>query len=167
MKNRATSAHDPATMVVNKVDVNQLLLRWRMQNLPRRSAVSRDREDAIHNNIATAGRTNQPAALLSVEAQAVQLRRGALEFGRRKFMHFAPGVSAVRSFKDAAAGDGEAAVLADEKNIVDGMVNAEPRLNPTATSVFGAREKATVSADPAAFRIDEINGIQVLTRGAN
>jgi hypothetical protein len=45
------------------------------------------------------------------------------------------------------------------------VVRAQAALNPTCTAVIGEGEKAAVTADPAALRIAEVNGVQVFSPG--
>jgi len=80
IQDRAARADDPATLLVDKIDVNQLLIRWRVQHLPRRTPIARDRENTINYLVVAAGRANDPTTFPSIEAQAVKLRRRAVEF---------------------------------------------------------------------------------------
>src|SRR5215471_4905003 len=74
-------------------------------------------------------------------------------------------MASVGSFEYAAAAERETAIFADEVNVVNSPVRAQAAFDPTCASVISECQEATVTADPAAFRIAEVNGIQVLSPG--
>src|SRR6266404_8417029 len=167
VQNGAAGADNPAALLVNKIDVNQFLIRRRMQHLPRRAAIAGDRENAVDDLVVAAGRANHPPTFLSVEAQAVKLRRRAVKFWRSKLVRLAPRMTAVRTFKDAATGQDETVVLVREIDVVDRVVHAQAALDPTCAAVVAVSQKAIVAADPSMLGIHKVNRIQILVAGTD
>jgi len=76
-------------------------------------------------------------------------------------------VTAIRTFKDAAAGQDEAVVFVREVDVVDRMVRAQAMLDPACAAVFGVRQEAVVAGNPSMFLIYKVNRIEILATGTN
>src|SRR5215471_1453713 len=74
-------------------------------------------------------------------------------------------MASVGSFEYAAAAERETAIFADEVNVVNSAVCAQAAFDPTCAAVISECQEAAVTADPAALRIAEVNGIQVFSTG--
>ena len=76
-------------------------------------------------------------------------------------------MTAVIGGKDTAASQDETRILADKINVVDGVLGADGPLNPSGATILGVADETAVTGDPALFRIDEVNGVQVLAARAD
>src|SRR4051812_7915452 len=153
-ENRTSGADNPCAPIVNDVNVNQLSLRRRAQDLPGPAAVARHRQNTVRNHIVAAHGTDDPPALPAVKSQTVELRHSAVEFTGQKLARLNPGVTAIGRLKDAAARQRKAMVLIRKIDIVNRPVGPQPPLNPGRAAVIRVSEVTSVSAHPAAFRIN-------------
>src|SRR5437588_3455905 len=76
-------------------------------------------------------------------------------------------MATVGGFEDAAARQNKSAILAHKVDVIDGVSDAEPPLNPTRAPIVRVSEKSSITTNPASFRIDKIDRIQVLSAGTD
>src|ERR1041385_2805691 len=76
-------------------------------------------------------------------------------------------MATVRGFEDAAARQNKSAVFAHKVHVVDGMSDAEPPLNPTRAAIVRVSQEPGITTNPASFRVDKIDRIQVLSAGTD
>src|SRR5262245_49262531 len=108
MHDCAAGSHNPAVLIINKVDVNKLPTCRRLQNLPRVAAVFGESKNAVYHIITAAGRANDPPSFLSVKAKTVEFARGAF---RLELSCLTPGAATVVSSVNTRAGENETNLL--------------------------------------------------------
>src|ERR1044072_29672 len=166
MKDGAVRTYNPSTLVVDKVYVNQFLLRAGVLRLPGGSAVTRDCEDAAHHVIAATNRAYHPAPLFPVEPKTVKLGRGALKIARGKRVGLLPTMPAVAAAEDRIPCQNESRLRTDKVNIVDGVLfDVNAAFHPRSPGVFGVAQDPTVTPNPSTFGVNKIDSVQIAAAG--
>jgi hypothetical protein len=67
--------------------------------------------------------------------------------------------------KDRIAGEQKSIFLGAKIDIVNGLVRAHSLLGPRYARVIGPAEEAVIAANPAAFAVKEVDGVEIFALG--
>src|SRR5205085_11279989 len=106
--------------------------------------------------------TDDPPAFLAREADAVKLRLRAAELHGQRLQRQTPRLAAVLCDENLVAGEQVAVLFVAEVYVVDTVGRAEALRRPTAPAVLRPKHHSAVARHPAALRVNEVDGVQVL-----
>src|SRR5439155_8269503 len=97
-------------------------------------------------------------------SDTIKLDGGAIEFTGKESSRFAPASAVVLSRKNCIPREQEPVFLITEIDVVDGLGRAHNLPHPGPSTVIGPAQEAVIATDPAALRIEKVNGIEVALR---
>ena len=160
-QDRASFANDPTAFIADKIDMYQLSATGSSLSLPRFAAVLRLHEDAVNHTFALANRADHPALLLTREAHAVKLNIRSLEFFGEKYSRLTPADAVVTRYKDRISRKQKSCFLVTKVDIVDGSFRSDSLADPGLAAIVSTTQVTTVTADPTALAVEEVNGIEI------